>query len=69
MADIKKLIKDWFTFKEPEKFEKFILKEKESETRDHREDNDSDEKKVESEKGQSEGNSENIKRNESTGSK
>jgi len=69
LADIKKLIKNWFTFKEPEKFEKFILKEKESETRDHREDNDSGEKKVESEKGHSEGNSKNINKNESTGAK
>jgi len=31
MADLKKLIKDMFVFKEPEPREEFILEEKESE--------------------------------------
>lgn len=36
MADIKKVLKDLFTFKEPKKKENFILKEKLSETEEHR---------------------------------
>lgn len=32
MADIKKVLKDWFIFKEPDKIEQFILKEVEGES-------------------------------------
>lgn len=48
MADIKKILKDWFVFKEPEKIEKFILKENENETEEYKENNNSSNEKAQS---------------------
>ena len=44
MADIKKVLKDWFVFKEPEKIEKFILKENENENVEYSENTSGNEK-------------------------
>ena len=49
LADIKKVLKDLFIFKEPEKIEKFILKEKKSETRQYNESGNFDDGKAEEE--------------------
>lgn len=64
MSDIKKVLKNLFTFKEPKKLENFILKEKQSETREHRENNDSNDEKTEPYKEESKNNKEEPEKNQ-----
>lgn len=61
MSNIKKVLKYLFTFKEPEKIEKFILEEKDSETAEHIESISNEDKESESSEEESEKSKEGTK--------